>query len=206
MLVGTGKTFLTSAVIDHVQRVLKLSRNDEGFAYFYCDRNEPERRDPLVILRSYVRQLSTGVWNPNELQKKLRIICRDAKLNGSGLGFEACKQQLLESINLYPKTTLILDALDECIMESRRQLIDIFDFLLSESERPLKVFISSRPDDGIRDRLSSRPNIDIQASNNHRDIETYINVKIVRHPRWKKMPESLQEEIVKTLLEKSDGM
>ena len=54
---GAGKTFLTSKVIDHVQCKLQASPSHEGFAFFYCNRNEPERRQPLSVLRSYVRQL-----------------------------------------------------------------------------------------------------------------------------------------------------
>lgn len=205
-LAGVGKTFLTSKVIDHVQDILQGSPNHEGFAYFYCNRNETERREPLSILRSYVRQLSTTARNPRDMQKKLRSLYSEARLKGSDFGFDICKRLLLESINLYPKTTLVLDALDECESDLRGQLIDNIEFLVSKSEKPLKIFISSRPDGDIRDCFLSRPNIEIQATDNRDDIKKYVNQEIVKHRRWTKMSRSLRDDIVKTLLERSQGM
>lgn len=56
--VGTGKTYLTSRVIDHIKHTLETSPHDEGFAFFYCNRSGPFMQDPLIVLRSFVRQLS----------------------------------------------------------------------------------------------------------------------------------------------------
>jgi hypothetical protein len=180
-LAGAGKTFLVSKVIDYVRGVLGASRNHEGFAFFYCNRGEENRRDPLAVLRSFVRQLSTAAACPGGMRGKLRSLCSELRLKGSELTFEECREQLLESVNLYPKTTLVLDALDEFEPRSRRRLIDAMEHLLQRSERPLKVFISSRPDGDIRDRFLSRPNIEIQAIDNQDDIAKFVNGKIVKH-------------------------
>ncbi len=193
-------------VTDHVRCLLDSSPNHEGFAFFYCNRNEEERRKPLSVLRSYVRQLSTAVRNPGHMRKQLQDLCRDAKLKGSDLGFELCKQQLLELMNCYPKTILVLDALDECEPESRWRLVEMIEDLMSKSNRLLKVFISSRPDGDIRELFTSRPNIEIQATDNQEDIEKFVNGEIVRHHRWNKISPSLWEEIVRTLLRRSSGM
>jgi hypothetical protein len=119
---------------------------------------------------------------------------------------ETCREQLLESVNLYPKTTIVLDALDECEPDTRGYLVDTLDLLLQKSERPLKIFISSRPDADIRDRFLSRPNIDIQATDNHDDIAKFVNEEIVKHRRWGRLSPSLREEVVETLLNRSSGM
>jgi hypothetical protein len=193
-------------VIDHVKEILQASPNHEGFAFFYCNRNEESRREPLSILRSYVRQLSTNASNPGDIQKKLRAMYIKSRLEGTDPGFKMCKQQLLDSINLYPKTTLVLDALDECEPSSRGKFVELVEFLLSKSERPLKIFISSRPDGDIRDRFLSRPNIEIQATDNQGDIERFVKEEIVKHRRWAKMSSSLRVEISTTLLQRSDGM
>ncbi|KAK7413945.1 hypothetical protein QQX98_007214, partial [Neonectria punicea] len=203
---GAGKTFLTSQVIDHVQTQLENSPNEEGFAYFYCNRNEEERRSPLSVLRSYVRQLSTSVRNPGHMRKPLRDLCREARLKGSDVGFDVCKSQLLESVNLYSQTTLILDALDECDPTSRWQLVEMMQHLISESEQPLKIFISSRPDDDIKRCFTSWPNVEIQATDNQRDIETFVNEEIDKPRRWGPISAPLRTEIVNMLLERSQGM
>lgn len=141
-----------------------------------------------------------------DMQKKLQALYRESRLQGSDLTFGTCKQLLLESLNLYPKTTLVLDALDECKRESRDQLIKLMESVLSQSKKAIKVFISSRPDSDIRRRLLSWPNIDIQATDNQTDIEKYVGEEIVRHPYWRKGSRSLQKDIVNTLLERSQGM
>ncbi|SPQ26473.1 155b9fce-3d70-4eae-8d87-6b345046ed02 [Thermothielavioides terrestris] len=203
---GAGKTFLTSAVIDHVEGILSTAPNHEGFAFFYCNRHETDRREPLSVLRSYVRQLSTTAFNPESMRAKLRSLCQETRLKGAHLTLATCQDQLLESVNLYPQTTLVLDALDECEPETRARLIDTIEFLLKNSERPLKVFISSRPDVDIRDRLLSQPNIEIRATDNQDDIAKFVNEEIIKHRRWGKIAAPLRTRIVDTLLDRSQGM
>lgn len=110
------------------------------------------------------------------------------------------KKQLLESVNLYPKTTLVLDALDEC--EDCGDLIDMIEELLSKSERPLKIFISSRDDTYIRERFKSLRNIEIQAADNQDDVKKFLDEKVKRDG-WS---ESVLKKIKETLLERSEGM
>ncbi|KAK3369443.1 ankyrin repeat-containing domain protein [Lasiosphaeria ovina] len=143
---------------------------------------------------------------PGELRRKLRDLHRELKLKGSDLSFETCREQLLESVNLYPKTTIVLDALDECKPESRYRLVDTIDFLMANARHPLRVFISSRPDADIRDRFLSRPHIAIQATDNQDDIEKFVNKEIAKHLRWNKMSPALRGDILKTLLNQSSGM
>lgn len=136
----------------------------------------------------------------------LRQFCVQTRLNGSELIMSTCKEQLLKLLNFYPKTTLILDALDECEPQSRRELLEIFDYFVSHSSNPIKIFISSRPDGDIRERFKDLANIEIQAADNHSDISKYVESEIIKHRRWKKMPSELQMEIVETLQTQSQGM
>jgi hypothetical protein len=206
MIAGAGKTYLTSRVIDEIQDVLKSNPNHEGLAFFYCNRNETERQEPLSVLRSFVRQLSTIAHDEDSMQKNLRQLHIQTRLKASELSMDICKGLLLEFINLYPKTTLILDALDECDKRKRGVLIEIFDYFLNHASRPVKIFISSRPDGDIKERFKSRANIEIQATDNHDDIATFVESEITKHRRWKKISPELQAEIVETLQEHSQGM
>ncbi|KAI0439402.1 hypothetical protein F4803DRAFT_47018 [Xylaria telfairii] len=203
---GAGKTFLASKVIDHELARLKSSPNQEGFAFFYCDRNEEERRKPLSVLQSYVRQLSTTARKPGCIRRQLQDFCLNARESGSDLGFSDCREQMLQSINLYSQTTLVLDALDECEPESRLKILKVIEDLLSRSESRLKIFISSRPDRDIRDRFLETPNIEIQATDNEEDIRKFVRKKITEHGHWPKMSQDLQDYIAEVLFIKSTGM
>lgn len=206
LIAGTGKTHLTSRVIDEIRGALKSNPNHEGLAFFYCNRNETERQEPLSVLRSFVRQLSTIVNDENSMQKRLRQFYIQTRLEASEPTIGECKELLLEFINLYPKTTLILDALDECGKHERRVLIEIFVYFLACASRPVKIFISSRPDGDIKEIFKSRANIEIQAIDNHDDISRFVEGEIIKHRRWKKISFGLQREIVETLQERSQGM
>jgi ankyrin repeat domain-containing protein 50 len=206
MIAGTGKTYLTSRVIDDIRDVLENNPNHEGLAFFYCNRNETERQNPLSVLRSFLRQLSTIASDHDSMQKNLRQLHIQTRLKASKLSMDFCRDLLLEFINLYPKTTLVLDALDECDKRKRGALIETFDYFLDHALRPVKIFISSRPDGDIKERFKGRANIEIQATDNHDDIATFVESEITKHRRWEKISPGLQEEIVETLRTRSHGM
>lgn len=205
VIAGAGKTFLTFNAVDHVQGLLENTSN-HGFAYFYCNRNEESRREPLSVLRSLVRQVSTAAQNPGAIRKTVQDLYRSMRLRGSELTYDTCREQLLEAVNLYERTTLVLDALDECDPQSRSRIAETIKFLLSNSRKPVKVFVSSRPDRDIRKAFQSFANIEILAKLVDKDIQKFIYGEIEKYDKWKEMPTSLQEEIVQELSKGSDGM
>ncbi|KAE9380762.1 hypothetical protein N431DRAFT_477640 [Stipitochalara longipes BDJ] len=203
---GTGKTFLTSKAIDDIQGSLNSNSNQEGFAFFYCNRNEAERREPLSMLRAFVRQLSTPSSEKHSIQKRLKAYYNDCRLKASQPTMKDCKELLLELVNIYPRTTLVIDALDECEKHKRLELIETLDYILAQASNPVKIFISSRPDGDIKERLKDRANIEIDANKNQDDISRFVNSEIVKHRRWRNMPPKLQTQIVETLQQQSQGM
>jgi hypothetical protein len=159
-----------------------------------------------MILRSFVRQLSTIATNDDCVQQRLLRFCLETRKRASEPTIQDCKDLLLDFINLYPKTTLVLDALDECDKDQRGALIEVLDFLLDRAKRPVKIFISSRPDGDIKENFKTRVNIEIQATDNYGDISRFVQIEIAKHRRWQKMSTNLQAEIVQTLQNCSQGM
>jgi ankyrin repeat protein/Cdc6-like AAA superfamily ATPase len=203
---GTGKTYLTSAVIDRIQDRLSNTPKNEGFAFFYCDKNEPRRAQALSILQSIVRQLSTTAKSPGSTQKKLCELynkCRDA---GSTFSLEQCKEQIKASMDIYEKTTIVVDAMDECSTD-RDKLVDALNSFVSQSnERDIKIFISSRPDHEIQVQLQTAPNIDINASDNRGDVQKYLEVELDKLAKKTPSIGRLKAKILDTLLERCQGM
>ncbi|KAI0901834.1 hypothetical protein F4806DRAFT_501929, partial [Annulohypoxylon nitens] len=203
---GAGKTFLTSKVVDHIQDSLIKSCDEDAFAFFYCDRHEDERREPLSVLRSYVRQLLAGERYAQEMQEKFYSLYSEKRCSASHLTIVDCFQQLLKLMKLHTKTTLVLDGLDECEPRSRKELIRTFRILLSESKCTLRIFISSRPDKDIRDEFLSQPNIEIQANHNKEDIRMYVKEQITKSEKWNSISPTLKDDIIQVLLTRSQGM
>jgi hypothetical protein len=120
---------------------------------------------------------------------------------------EAAKQLLRVFVDAFPQTTLVLDALDECHEALRMAFVDLLESLTCDAVNPIKVFISSRLDSDIAERLESGPNVAIQATDNQDDIAMFVKAEIASRPHWRrKVSDELQGEIVETLCEKSRGM
>ncbi len=101
----------------------------------------------------------------------------------------------------------MIDALDECDSKTRQSLVSLLDKLVRTSGRPVKIFFSSRLDEDIRRRYDQGPNLAIRAVDNKDDIARFVQATMANQPDWSEaVSESLQGEIVQTLLDKSEGM
>ena len=115
---------------------------------------------------------------------------------------------LLNLISTYPHTYFIVDALDECDKETRNRVIDILNFFVLESPNPVKILISSRPDQDIVYRFGHGPNVEIRATDNHDDIVKFVNQEIRESPpHWReRVDDELKRVICESLIEKSNEM
>ncbi|KAH6610154.1 hypothetical protein Trco_000174 [Trichoderma cornu-damae] len=186
--VGTGKTYLTSRVIDHVKERFETSAHDEGFAYFYCNRSGPSMQDPLVILRSFVRQLSYRACDYERIQSSL-----------------IRRELILESLNLYSKTTIILDALDESDIRSYN-LAEILIDMMEKAEKPVKIFISSRPDRGYLKAFEATCTITVDSSSQQGDIEKFLHEQLYSKPFFLQQREEIRIMIEETFRLHNGGM
>ncbi|KXH60961.1 hypothetical protein CSAL01_07974 [Colletotrichum salicis] len=208
--VGAGKSFLTSKVIDRYRSRPKdalSSENDEDFAHFYCDRSLVGKKDIKSILSSYIVQLLTVSHHRDRWHKKLLMFCKNAAASRRSLEISECERFIRDLVNTCPRSIIVLDALDECEQRSRTQLVSFFNNLVRDSDRPVKVFISSRPETDILELMDTSSCIQISTSDNQKDIETYIDLKLGQvglSPVWKR--QGVQDLVRRTLLDKHDGM
>ncbi|KAM5354438.1 hypothetical protein ACJ41O_001087 [Fusarium nematophilum] len=208
---GTGKSFLSSKVIDHYQfdpsnPGQSTAQHDEGFAFFYCDRSDLARRKLHSILRSYIRQLSVTPRHPESIHQAPYNLYEKGGNIQAGITADDCKKMLVEIVNTYPRTTLVLDALDECDEETRQDLIGVFGYLIDHSERVLKIFIASRPEHDIREHMKVfEPVAHIDTTDNRGDIKKFVRQRISKHTAWT-ISEEMKIKVEETLVEKGNGM
>jgi len=183
--------------------------HDEALAYFYCNRNEESRRNPENVLRSFVKQLSIS-RDERAIQGALTEIYKKKQRTGfasAQLTYEEAESLLPILMQAYSRTTLVLDALDECHEDSRIALIDTFGRLIKVSPW-LKILISSRRDHDIKLQLEKEANVGIEATDNHDDISKFVLARIDEDHQRRRTPlsDKLREQVVQTLLDKSQGM
>lgn len=161
--------------------------------------------DPMVVLRSFVRQLSYKAYRYNHIQTSVIQKCQLAKQEGRDLSFEDCKELILGSLNLYPKTTLILDALDESEI-STYNLAEILVDLMERTTKPVKVFISSRPGREFLKAFEDKCIITVNSNNQKDDIEKFLRKTLYSQPFFNRRKAEIQEIIKETFRSRNGGM
>jgi hypothetical protein len=201
-------------VIDTVES--QRGSNQVALAYFYCKRNnnERDRQDPDAILRAVVKQLAclrTGL----PLQDAIVREYNERKKDGFSKGFlqlDTSIEIILELAQNYPQTTIILDALDECDVHKRNELIKALRSVVDKASNLVKIFVSSRDDDDIVFQLEKTSNLSIKASDNIGDIERFVKAEISksieegRLLRRVEVDENLKLRLITTLINGADGM
>ncbi|RDW68744.1 uncharacterized protein DSM5745_08504 [Aspergillus mulundensis] len=148
---GSGKSKLVSLDIKDFLLECKNGRSPPP-AYFYCSRNpaEPGRSNPDNILASIARQLAraNGV---GQLLAPVTTRCREEEKEGFPAGqleLHDCRRLILEILPFY-SAVIVIDALDECDLERRYELLEVLDDVLNESSTLIRMLVSSRDDQDL---------------------------------------------------------
>ena len=124
------------------------------------------------------------------------------------LHFEESQTILASLLQVYPQTTLVVDALDECNRNTRSAFIKSLEKLVDESKNPIKILISSRRDRDIKHRFEVGPNLEIRAIDNRGDIEMFVDHEMSTSDKfWQDgISSELKELTCNTLVDRSRGM
>ena len=158
--------------------------NNPHPVYFYCSRNpaEPARSNPQAILASLARQLSSTQPGKPLLQPSIDLY-DDEEAEGFVSGppqLDQCLKLIMQLIELYPQTTIILDALDECDPATRLDLLRALEHIMQHSCSLVKIFVSSRNDQDIVLQLNGYLNLEIDSRRNSNDIAQFVNAEVER--------------------------
>jgi len=197
-----------------VKRVLELQESTggaNGLAYFFCNRSEPDRRDPDGVMRTLVKQLcsqSAATLAPVAREYERR---EQAGFPSDTLDFRRCQELLIELLLMLPHTIIVIDALDECDQETRQQLLRVLQEICNACPGRVNIFVSSRNDSDILLELEGVPNHYIKPTDNAEDIEKFINVRLDTAIQNRKLlrgkvSTELKELIVKELSSGARGM
>lgn len=186
------------------------------FAYFYCSRDtaEPERSDPDHVMRSILEQLSSSDMEAPIRQPVLRAYL-DRKREARGrrpdrLALDECTEIILQLLDTDP-VVIVIDAMDECDPSRRQDPLLALKQIIRESASVVKIFVSSRDDKDIVNRMASASEVYIKAADNSKDIEYFTRSQVTRaidegRILGGEFSQTLQEQITETLISKANGM
>jgi ankyrin repeat domain-containing protein 50 len=138
---------------------------------------------------------------------------REERGHGMGpLSLEESKDLMITLLTAYNREqiTIVIDALDECRAEDRRQLFHSLKHIVT-SVHNVKLFIASRNERDIRKMLNDSLDHYIDSKDNKADIKAYIESEVERRFEDGSLPEvddyvELKNDIVSTLEKGANGM
>jgi len=201
-----------SKVIDAIVNERQESNAAEKLVYFYCNRAEEARRDPEMIMSTLIHQLAQA--DDRTILKPVVDIYEDRQQKGqtsARLTLKESQELLVKLTDIYPRTIICLDALDEVDHEIRIRLLKSLKHVIEKSKNLVKIFATSRNDMDIFLQFKEFPMIDLEPDDNISDINEFItwrmkNVIRDRELLSGKVSDRLETEIRKALCERSKGM
>jgi hypothetical protein len=136
---GSGKSMLVAHVINFIQDRNSVMSSPAPLAFFYCARNanEPERSDPVEVLRCILEQLSCSDLDmPIRSPVTKAYLTRKREARGrrfERLELEEAVDVILELLESNP-ATIVIDGLDECDPAKRQDLLDALRRIIKESD------------------------------------------------------------------------
>jgi hypothetical protein len=181
-------------------------------AYFYCNRAEENRRDPESILSTLVQQLAQ--MSEAELLKPAVEVYLDREEKGqtsARLSVTESQDLLVQLTDLYPQTTICIDALDEIEHQIRVVFLKSLRQVMERSKNLVKIFATTRMDPDILLQFERFPRIELQPDDNYADINQFVektvqNVIDDKQLLYGDVPDDLKGQICDTLRKRSKGM
>ena len=139
--------------------------------------------------------------------------------NDSQPSYDELKNVFLAIIQQFGRIFLVLDALDECTLDQRK---DLCDFILtianptvttptSTSQGIVKLFVTSRKESDIEQAFQQKsiPTIEVEATKVNSDIEVYVKAQIelrLQNHSLRLRNIALKNKILSVLTKKAGGM
>lgn len=137
---------------------------------------------------------------------------REGAFASGSLSIDESRALILQLVEHYPLTTIVIDALDECDPERRSDLLEILELILQESSSLVKIFVSSRDDYDIVLHLRDYPNLELSSEKNMDDISSFVTAETSNLIKKKKLlalstnKEKLKIEIIDQVTKNANGM
>ncbi|KAG8968515.1 hypothetical protein FRC03_007166 [Tulasnella sp. 419] len=188
-LAGTGKSTVANTVAS------RLAQQDRLGASFFFSRDVEERRDPLRVLPSIARQFAE--FSPEYKGHLVKSLDGRKDAGKSALPIQMERLFVIPLRSMGAQQTpliVVMDALDEC---DNNQLVTtllrlLSEFILTNPEINLKIFITSRPEPHIEAAFRrgsanqvSKPFVlhDIERSIVQADIKVYLRYELEKVAR-----------------------
>jgi Cdc6-like AAA superfamily ATPase len=198
---GAGKTILALVVIKHLKDAQreKEPANKAGVACLYCEHGRQKDQTPHSLLAAVLRQLADQRTLLPESVIKLHCLRNSNKiLHNFGDIFSV----LPDVIRSFPEVFLVVDALDECSEQSRRELLSNLRDL--QNKTGMKLLAKSRLTVNFRKIFEECAKLEIEA--NKRDFIAVLDGRVEGLPACVRTDSVLWNKVKEDIAKAVDGM
>ncbi|KAF5025652.1 hypothetical protein F66182_2258 [Fusarium sp. NRRL 66182] len=200
--IGSGKTVLTSGVVDHIFTERYDPRKPVTF--FYPRFNEQDSLRSETILRSIARQ---AIESASIVDDTLPLL---ALLSRNNLATNALMELITKAVEAVDRLYIIIDGIDECEPAERRDLLKSLASLVAQNQG-VRLFLATREtvSSEIRRAFDSYEQVSMGCSSGQCDISTYVTSTInalVDSEDLVVTDPSLVDDIKEALIKHADGM
>ncbi|KAF1835029.1 hypothetical protein BDW02DRAFT_496935, partial [Decorospora gaudefroyi] len=200
---GSGKSATASFVVDFLSSYPVFSGSLKPFVCSYYCKNDNETNKAESIYRSILSQVLKRMGS---LKPRFMKWYKEAQSKNSLIDPTRDKKALRDFLvavlqDLSGRLYLVLDGVDECDYENREHLLDFFE-QFHEHRAPVHVFLSSRYDESLEERLPPGRRILRMEASLDRDY-TIAAFHVNRF--FKQRPEELKEVIISELAAQAEG-
>ncbi|PYH85573.1 hypothetical protein BO82DRAFT_429091 [Aspergillus uvarum CBS 121591] len=176
--VGCGKSVLCSTIIADID--LHCNQNMPNvLAYWYFKFSDNETQSMESMVRSFIRQLC-----PRPIPNPIRKIWEDHRRNREP-DLEVLLAILHEILDLLPADIfIILDALDECPVETReRRLLPFMNDWIRDFSTKAHLLLTSRPEPDIHQALMQHTLFGLEDALSG-DVEKFVQERLANGKSW----------------------
>ena len=178
----------------------------EALAYFYCDFRNDRSTSAAEVMRSILSQLLRHSRDENMVPEELvddlvREKNGDIPILSNVKRLATFVSQTTKQLS--PQPLVVVDALDEC-----KDVEKLLDGLLTLAKGGMRLFVTSRPLQVIKDDLPGVPfiSVDQMASAVSADIVLHVTRELDSRRRLRDLHSGFKMEIHTILCDKADGM
>lgn len=194
---GAGKTMVAAIAVD---QLLNSAQNGVyGVAYVYYNYKSEADQDAVSILAAILKQLVQS--RPSALGPVEQLHQNHAG-RGTKPSLDDIYSTLGDVLAQYPYVYVVIDALDECQSETRRQLLPkLYDL---QKRADVRLMATSRIVPHVEDDFKQSLRLEVRSSKE--DIKCYVAGQIHRMPACIQRNAALQEMVHEKIVEAVDGM
>ena len=142
---GVGKTVLSAKICDLYEESRQLA------ACHFCDFRISDSRDPYMILQSLASQMCDNVDGFRD--KLSETFSRQHSRDSLSDTFRVLLNDPLQALDRTEPMLIVVDALDESKTPVKNELLDLISDQFPHLPKWIKIFISSRPELQVREKL-----------------------------------------------------